>query len=70
MHFASDNSGPVPRQVLDALARANEGYAMGYGGDALSQSVADRIRTLFEAPEAAVYLVPTGTAAMVAASQA
>ncbi|MBS0125523.1 threonine aldolase family protein [Thetidibacter halocola] len=63
MFFASDNSGPVPQQVLDALARANEGYAMGYGSDALSQSVADRIRTLFEAPEAAVYLVPTGTAA-------
>ena len=63
MHFASDNSGPVPQQVLDALARANTGYAMGYGADALSQSVADRIRTLFEAPQAAVYLVPTGTAA-------
>lgn len=63
MHFASDNSGPVPPQVLDALARANAGYAMAYGGDDLSASVADRIRALFEAPDAAVYLVPTGTAA-------
>ncbi len=63
MNFASDNSGPVPPQVLEALTRANAGYAMGYGGDALSASVADRIRDLFEAPDAAVYLVPTGTAA-------
>ena len=63
MFFASDNSGPVPPQVLTALGAANEGYAMGYGGDPLSAGVADRIRTLFEAPEAAVYLVPTGTAA-------
>jgi threonine aldolase len=61
MFFASDNSGPVPPQVLAALTRANEGYATGY--DALSQSVAERIGTLFEAPQAAVYLVPTGTAA-------
>lgn len=65
MFFASDNSGPVPRQVLESLARANEGYAMGYGGDALSQQVTDKIRALFEAPEAAVHLVPTGTAANV-----
>lgn len=63
MHFASDNTGPVHPKVLEALARANEGYAMPYGADALSQSVADRIRGVFEAPEAAVYLVATGTAA-------
>ncbi|APZ52053.1 threonine aldolase family protein [Salipiger abyssi] len=63
MFFASDNSGPVAPQVLDALARANEGHAMGYGDDPLSQQVAEDLRALFEAPEAAVYLVPTGTAA-------
>ena len=63
MNFASDNGGPVPPQVLDALARANDGAAAGYGADALSQTVADRIRALFEAPEAAVYLCATGTAA-------
>ncbi|MCC1491421.1 low specificity L-threonine aldolase [Cognatishimia sp. F0-27] len=63
MNFASDNGGPVPQAVLDAMARANEGYAMAYGSDPLSGAVADRIRTLFEAPDAAVYLVATGTAA-------
>ncbi|GGG71241.1 L-threonine aldolase [Salipiger pallidus] len=67
MYFASDNSGPVAPQVLTALAEANTGYAMGYGGDPLSAEVADGIRTLFEAPDAAVFLVPTGTAANVLA---
>nr|MCU0855968.1 beta-eliminating lyase-related protein [Paracoccaceae bacterium] len=63
MNFASDNTGPVHPKVMEALVRANEGYAMPYGGDALSRQVADRIRAVFEAPEAAVYLVATGTAA-------
>ncbi|MBO9449032.1 low specificity L-threonine aldolase [Tropicibacter sp. R16_0] len=63
MYFASDNSGPVHPQVLDALARANEGYQMAYGADTLMNDVRDKIRGLFEAPGAAVYLVATGTAA-------
>ncbi|MGR3496535.1 threonine aldolase family protein [Citreimonas sp.] len=63
MHFASDNSGPAHASVLEALAEANDGYAMGYGTDALSIEVRDGLRALFEAPEAEVFLVPTGTAA-------
>lgn len=63
MHFASDNTGPVHPKVMEALVRANEGYAMPYGNDDLSRAVADRIREVFEAPEAAVHLVATGTAA-------
>lgn len=63
MFFASDNSGPVPPQVLAALAEANTGYAMGYGADAEMAEVTARIREIFEAPEAAVFLVATGTAA-------
>jgi threonine aldolase len=63
MFFASDNCSGVPHQVLDALTRANSGYAMGYGNDALSCHVQDQIRAVFEAPNAAVYLVPTGSAA-------
>jgi threonine aldolase len=65
MHFASDNSGPVPPQILEALSLANQGYAMGYGADAEMAQVTARIREIFEAPEAAVYLVATGTAANV-----
>lgn len=63
MNFASDNAAPVPAQVLEALTRANSGYAASYGGDDVTAEVADRVRALFEAPGAAVYLVATGTAA-------
>lgn len=63
MFFASDNSGPVHPQVMEAVSRANQGYALGYGNDPQMAAVRDQIRTLFEAPEAAVYLVATGTAA-------
>ncbi len=67
MHFASDNTSPVPPQILDALVRVNHGYAMPYGNDALMAEVRDTIRHVFEAPGAAVYLVATGTAANVLA---
>ena len=63
MYFASDNSGPVLPEVMDALAAANTGYAMPYGADPIMEEVRGKIRALFEAPEAAVYLVATGTAA-------
>lgn len=63
MLFASDNAGPAHPQVMEALMRANEGYAPGYGADMLTAEVTARIRDVFEAPEAAVYLVGTGTAA-------
>lgn len=63
MFFASDNSGPVHPRIMEALMDANQGHAMAYGADALMDEVRARIRDIFEAPEAAVYLVATGTAA-------
>ena len=63
MFFASDNGAPCPPAVMDALMRANQGPAMPYGNDPLSARVAGMIREVLEAPEAAVYLVATGTAA-------
>ncbi|GHD99939.1 threonine aldolase [Defluviimonas sp. 20V17] len=63
MFFASDNGAPVAPQVMAALVRANEGPAPSYGADAIMDGVRARIREIFEAPEAAVYLVATGTAA-------
>lgn len=63
MNFASDNTGRAHPQVLEALVAANAGYAPSYGEDPLSHQVRDRLRDLFEAPEAEVFLVPTGTAA-------
>jgi len=63
MFFASDNAGPVHPQIMARLAQANEGHAMPYGKDAIMDEVRDAIRTAFEAPQAEVYLVATGTAA-------
>ncbi len=63
MFLASDNAGPVHPRVLEALIEANQGHAAPYGDDPITARVRDRIREIFEAPEAAVYLVGTGTAA-------
>lgn len=63
MWFASDNAGPAHPRVMEALARANAGHAAGYGADEAMARVTARLREVFEAPEAAVFLVGTGTAA-------
>ncbi|MDF1873327.1 low specificity L-threonine aldolase [Vannielia sp.] len=65
MHFASDNTGPVHPRVMQALAKANDGWAMPYGNDALTEAVVAQVREVFEAPEAIVMLCATGTAANV-----
>ncbi|WP_299503932.1 beta-eliminating lyase-related protein [uncultured Roseobacter sp.] len=67
MFFASDNAGPALPQVMRRMAEANTGYAMPYGADPIMEEVRQQIRDIFEAPEAAVYLVATGTAANVLA---
>ena len=63
MFFASDNSGPAHPAVMQALVDVNSGFAMPYGADDPMAAVTEELRRLFEAPEAAVYLVATGTAA-------
>jgi threonine aldolase len=63
MHFTSDNASGVPRQILDALARANDGFSPGYGAEDGMERLRDRLRLVFEAPQAEVFLVATGTAA-------
>jgi threonine aldolase len=62
VNFASDNTAPVAPTILDAIARANAGYARGYGNDDWTQGVERRLSEIFER-DAAVFLVPTGTAA-------
>ncbi len=62
VNFASDNTAAVAPGIMDALLRANDGFALGYGNDALTRDVEKRIGELFEC-DAAVFLVPTGTAA-------
>lgn len=63
MFFASDNAGPAHPSVVQAVIDANTGYQSGYGADDLMVEVTQMIRDMFEAPEAAVFLTATGTAA-------
>jgi len=63
VNFTSDNAGPAHPRVIDAIAAANAGHAAAYGSDGATVRVTARLREIFEAPEAAVYLVATGTAA-------
>jgi threonine aldolase len=63
MFFASDNGSGAAPEILSAVIRANDGYARSYGADALMAAVKAQVRDRFEAPEAEVFLVATGTAA-------
>ncbi len=62
MNFASDNAAPVAQPILDAIVRADAGYALGYGADDWTKGVERRLSDVFER-EVAAFLVPTGTAA-------
>jgi threonine aldolase len=63
MFFTSDNASGAAPEVMAAVQRANEGFSRGYGADEIMARVTTRLREVFEHPEAAVYLVPTGTVA-------
>jgi threonine aldolase len=62
VNFASDNTAGIAPGIMAALARANDGFALGYGNDALTRALEKRIGEVFGC-DAAVFLVPTGTAA-------
>lgn len=62
MNFASDNAYGALPQVIEALARVNQGAAAGYGGDAVTQGLTAQFGALF-ARDVAVYPALTGTAA-------
>lgn len=62
MNFASDNAAPIAPEILQAIVRANEGFALAYGNDNWTRAVERRMSELFER-EVAAFLVATGTAA-------
>lgn len=62
MNFASDNAAGIAPQILEAIQKANAGFALGYGNDEATQRVERQFSALFER-DVAVFLVPTGTAA-------
>jgi threonine aldolase len=67
--FASDNHAGALPEVLDAIARANAGHAVSYGGDDWTARVEELFRRSFGADARAI-LVFNGTGANVVALQA
>jgi threonine aldolase len=62
MFFASDNAAGIAAPILEAIGRANTGYALGYGNDDSTKRVEKKLAEIFER-DLAVFLVPTGTVA-------
>lgn len=60
--FASDNVAPAAAEVMDAIARINQGTAHSYGDDAETRRLTSLAQEVFEC-ELAIYPVATGTAA-------
>ena len=60
--YRSDNTGRAAPEILDALVRANEGTALGYGADEWTARLQERFSELFET-HVRVFPVATGTAA-------
>ncbi len=64
--FASDNTAPVAPEILEAIARANEGDAVSYGDDPYTERATERLRQIFGA-DVDPYFVFNGTGANVVA---
>jgi threonine aldolase len=62
--FASDNNSGIHPEILKALSAANEGHAVGYGGDKLTEMAVNRFKQEF-GEQTDVYFVFNGTGANV-----
>jgi len=62
--FASDNNSGIHPEILKALSAANEGHAVGYGGDELTEKAVSRFKQEF-GEKTDVYFVFNGTGANV-----
>ena len=62
--FRSDNNAGLCPEAVEALLEANDGsHVTGYGDDPWTERAVAAVRDVFEAPEAAVFFVATGTGA-------
>mgnify|MGYP000498192838 CR=1 FL=1 len=61
MFFGSDNTSAVHPKIMEALARANDGFAAPYAGDRWTAELTERLRDMFQAPDALVYPMVSGT---------
>ena len=67
--FASDNNSGVHPLVMEAIAKANDNHAVGYGDDPWTAVATDKIRAVF-GPSADPFFVFNGTGANSVALQA
>lgn len=63
IELRSDNSAGVADEIMAAVAEANTGSALAYGGDPWTARLEAVVREVFEHPEARVFPVVSGTAA-------
>jgi threonine aldolase len=63
IELRSDNSAGVAPEILAAVADANEGTALAYGADDVTDRLQQTVRTVFEHDGARVFPVTSGTAA-------
>jgi threonine aldolase len=62
--FASDNNAGVHPEILEAIARANQGHVVAYGDDAYTRSAVKKFEEHF-GPDIAVFFTFNGTGANV-----
>jgi threonine aldolase len=63
IELRSDNAAGVAPEILTAIAEANVGSDLAYGGDDLTARLHEIVREVFEHPTARVFPVTSGTAA-------
>ena len=61
MFFQSDTTAPAHPALIEALSKANDGFAPSYGADPVSARVKDRLRDIFETDLEVLFAV-SGTA--------
>ena len=62
MNFASDNWAGAAPEIIDAIAKANEGAEPSYGGDRWTKKVEQKFCDIFE-KDCRIFFVSTGGAA-------
>ena len=62
MNFASDNWAGAAPEIIDAIAKANEGAEPSYGGDSWTKKVEKKFCDIFE-KDCRIFFVATGGAA-------
>lgn len=63
IELRSDNAAGVAPEIMSAIALANTGSALAYGADEWTSELRERVREVFEHPDAEVFPVISGTAA-------